>query len=177
MVSMFRPLKRPQSHMRSGRAIADEKSLCRLFPFEVTVSALTLGFLILILVLIAQRMLLPGIVIIGSFILFVLWLTGLVETSIQLFGPNSSVNTLCNTYVNGQSFSGVSLETLAWLEQKNICEYHRAVLTILRTCSVIANADVLGNCWDAAYAFEVVGVVFLLWMMVMAYQVNRDEYD
>ena len=37
--------------------------------------------------------------------------------------------------------------------------------------------SITGNCWSAAYAFEVVGVVFLLWMMIMAYQVNRDEYD
>ena len=34
-----------------------------------------------------------------------------------------------------------------------------------------------GNCWSAAFAFEVVGTVFLGWMMLMAYQVNRDEFD
>ena len=88
----------------------------------MTVSALAIGFLILILVLIAQRILLPGIVIIGSFILFVLWLTGLVETGIQMFGPSNAVNNLCNTYIQGQQITGVSVGTLAWLEQRNICE-------------------------------------------------------
>lgn len=94
----------------------------RLFPYEVTISALCLGFLILILFLIAQRTLLPGIVIIGSFILFVLWLTGVIQTAIQLFGPSGGTNSLCNTYVSGQVYNGVSIGTLAWLEQRNICE-------------------------------------------------------
>ena len=95
----------------------------RLFPYEVTVAALTIGFILLIFFLIANRMLLPGIVIIGSFILFVLWLTGLVETAIMDFGPSSSVNGNCGAYITGQPFTGVSLDTLAWLEQQNICEF------------------------------------------------------
>ena len=41
----------------------------------------------------------------------------------------------------------------------------------------MSSDEATGNCWSAAFAFEVVGTVFLLWMMVMAYQVNRDEYD
>ena len=94
-------------------------------------SAIALGFLLLILVLIAQRSLLPGIVIIGSFILFVLWLTGLVETGILLFGPSQSVNGLCNTYINGQATNVVSVANLAWLEQKNICTYFVGELRIL----------------------------------------------
>ncbi|MCJ1485603.1 hypothetical protein MMC06_005778 [Schaereria dolodes] len=124
-----------------------------LFPYEVTVSALAILFICLMLGLISQRMLLPGIVIIGSFILFVLWLTGLIETSIMLFGPVGSVNGNCNVYVLNQT-PGANLNTLAYLEQKNICQS-----------------------WQAAFAFEVVGTVFLLWMMIMAWQVNRDEYD
>ncbi|MCJ1256707.1 hypothetical protein MMC24_004531 [Lignoscripta atroalba] len=126
----------------------------RLFPYEVTVSALAVAFIILMLILISQRMLLPGIVIIGSFILFVLWLTGLIQTSIMLFGPVGSVNGNCNLYVTSQPFTGPSLNTLAYLQQKNICQS-----------------------WQAAFAFEVIGTVFLLWMMIMAWQVNRDEYD
>lgn len=85
-------------------------------------SSLATLFLILILILISQRMLLPGIIILGSFILFVLWLTGLIETSIQLFGPTGSVNGNCQLYVTGQPFTGESINTLAWLEQNNICE-------------------------------------------------------
>ena len=67
-------------------------------------------------------MLLPGIVIIGSFILFVLWLAGLVETAIMDFGQGGNVNGNCGTYITGMPFTGVSLDTLAWLEQQNICE-------------------------------------------------------
>lgn len=34
-----------------------------------------------------------------------------------------------------------------------------------------------GNCWKTAFAFELVNTVFFFWMMVMAWQVNRDVYD
>lgn len=37
--------------------------------------------------------------------------------------------------------------------------------------------DYLGSCWKAAFAWELIGTVFLLWMGIMAWQVNRDEYD
>lgn len=72
------------------------------------------------LYLIANRQLLPGIVILGSFILFVLWLVGLIVISIELWGPAGSVNGNCNLV---QSSSGQSIETLAWLEQHSICEF------------------------------------------------------
>lgn len=124
-----------------------------LFPYEVTISAMAVVFIVFILMLISQRQLLPGIVIIGTFILFVLWLTGLIQAAVTLFGPLGNVNANCNIYVNNQGWSGVSVGTLAWLTQKNIC-----------------------NCWEAAFALEVVGTVFLLWMMVMAWQVNRELY-
>lgn len=35
----------------------------------------------------------------------------------------------------------------------------------------------VGVDWRTAFAFEIVGTIFLLWMMVMAYQVNRDDFD
>jgi hypothetical protein len=41
--------------------------------------------------------------------------------SIQLFGPDGGVNNNCNTYVFSMPFTGVSVDTLAYLEQKNIC--------------------------------------------------------
>ena len=43
---------------------------------------------------------------------------------------------------------------LAYLEQRSICQS-----------------------WSAAFAFEVVGTVFFLWMMIMAWQVQQDEYE
>lgn len=90
----------------------------------------------------------------GSFILFVLWLVGLIVISLQLWGPSGSVNGNCNLYVTGDSVTGTSnaLATLAWLEQKSIC-----------------------SAWMAAWAFALVGDVFLGWMIIMAYQVYRDD--
>lgn len=85
-----------------------------------------------------------------------LWLAGLIETAIQLFGPSGSVNGNCNLYVLGMPVTGTSnLEgALAYMEQKSICQS-----------------------WSAAFAFEVVGTVFFLWMMIMAWQVQQDEYE
>ncbi|KAG7006125.1 hypothetical protein G7Y79_00016g041100 [Physcia stellaris] len=122
-----------------------------IFPYMIAVGCLTLIFLFIILVLISQRQLLPGIVVLGSFILFVLWLTGLIETAIQLYGPKGSVNSYCTAY---RPSSGPSASTLAWLETQGIC-----------------------NDWRAAFAMLIVGTVFLLWMMVMAWQVNRDDFE
>ena len=34
-----------------------------------------------------------------------------------------------------------------------------------------------GNCWRTAFAFELVNVIFFLWMIIMSWQVNRDVYD
>jgi hypothetical protein len=75
------------------------------------------------LVLIAQRRLLPGVVMLFSFILLVLFIAGIVGTAMNLFsGPN--ITNQCNTYVNNFSSQayGSSVETLAWLQQNNICK-------------------------------------------------------
>ena len=124
-----------------------------IFPYSIATASITLLFLAIILGLIQMRQLLPGIVLLLSFILFVLYLTGLIETSIQLYGPTGSVNSYCSLYkpVSGTTDSQA---TLAYLETLGIC-----------------------NDWKAAFSFYIVGCVFLLWMMVMSYQVNRDEFD
>ncbi|KXX74037.1 hypothetical protein MMYC01_209558 [Madurella mycetomatis] len=124
------------------------------FPYYITVAALTVAFILLLLWLIFQRRLLPSIVMIGGFILFVLWLVGLIVISIQLWGPTGSVSSNCNLFVFGVNPQplGQSLETLAWLEQRSICQS-----------------------WQAVFAFGLVGAIFLLWIMVMAYQVFADD--
>jgi hypothetical protein len=71
--------------------------------------------------LISQRQLLPGIVIMGSFILFVLWTVGLIVISVQLWGPSGSVNANCQLFINTKSSTGANTDTLAWLEQHSIC--------------------------------------------------------
>lgn len=117
-------------------------------------ASLSLLFLLTILILAGQRMLIPGGIILGAFILFVLWLTTLIETAIQLYGSGANVNGNCNEYVSGQQFTGVSLETLAYLTQINIC-----------------------NCWKAAFAFEIVAAVLYVWIGILAYQVQNDLED
>ncbi|KAK3391661.1 hypothetical protein B0T20DRAFT_85127 [Sordaria brevicollis] len=124
------------------------------FPYFITVSALTILFITILLALIFQRRLLPSIVMIGGFILFVLWLVGLIVISVQLWGPNGSVNSNCNLFVFGAEPKpkGQNLETLAWLEQRSICQQ-----------------------WHAAFSFGLVGTVFLVWIMVIAWQVFAED--
>ncbi len=88
----------------------------------VAASALGLAFIVLILVLVARHVLVPEIVILGSFILCVLWFTGLIGTSIQLYGSTTNVNANCQNYVVNRPFNGASINTLAWLTQINICK-------------------------------------------------------
>lgn len=88
-----------------------------------------------------------------SFILFVLFLTGLIETSIQLYGPKNSVNYYCNLYTPARGLQNGEA-TLAYLETLGIC-----------------------NDWKAAFSFWLIGCVFLLWMMMISFQVNRDEFN
>jgi hypothetical protein len=93
----------------------------RIFSYGVTVGALTIIVVIIEIVLVSQRRLLPGIMMLLSFILLVLFITGVIGTGIQLFG-GSNVNNLCNAYVNNQKQTGPSVNTLAWLEQQSICK-------------------------------------------------------
>ena len=140
--------------------------------------------------LISQRQLLPGIVIMGSFILLVLWTVGLIVISIELWGPRGSVNSNCQLYVNGRPSTGASTQTLAWLMQRSICKLFyllsfccyvsRKYLTRCRGIAIARSFELmccfyLGQSWTAAWAFQLVGCVFLLWMMIMAYQVYRDD--
>ncbi|OJZ89557.1 hypothetical protein ASPFODRAFT_42813 [Aspergillus luchuensis CBS 106.47] len=94
-----------------------------LFPYMITTGALGIFFVIFILILAAQRFLLPGIIIIGGFILFVLWLTGLVETSLQLYGVVANVNDNCRNYIDNVKPVGDGWKTLAWIEEETICKF------------------------------------------------------
>lgn len=59
--------------------------------YGVTVGALTIVFILIAEILLNQKNLQPGMVIIGSFILFVLYLAGMIETAIELFGSTVSI--------------------------------------------------------------------------------------
>lgn len=90
-------------------------------PYGVTVGALAMIFIIIEIVYIAQRKLLPNLMMMLSFILLVLFLAGIIGTAIQLFaGPN--INNQCNTYVFNDDSSGPNTNTLAYLQQRNICK-------------------------------------------------------
>ncbi|KAF7534113.1 hypothetical protein G7Z17_g13414 [Cylindrodendrum hubeiense] len=122
------------------------------FPYLITVAALGIFFIGIIFWLIAQRRLLPAIVMIGAFMLFVLWLVGLVIVAIQLFGPDNSINSVCSVEVFGRNPQGQTEETLAWLQQRSICQS-----------------------WQLIFAMTLTGVAFQIWVMVMSYQVFADS--
>ena len=95
----------------------------RFFPYWITVSSLTIVFIVLLLWLISQRRLLPSIVILGAFMFFVLWLVGLIVVSIEMWSASGSVSNNCDVLVFNNPPTGQTLETLAWLEQRSICKF------------------------------------------------------
>lgn len=118
-------------------------------PFGITVGALTVLFIFAMLLLIFQRRLLPGLVMIGSFILLILYITGLVESAIQLFGPQGDINSQCQQQTSFRG-TGMPVATLAYLEQHGICQS-----------------------WLALFAFYIIGAVFLVWMIILGSTVAR----
>lgn len=93
------------------------------FPYYVTVASLCVAYIFVLLWLVFNQRLLPAIVMIGAFMLFVLWMVGTVVVSIELFGPSGSIQSNCNVAVFSQNPTGQSLTTLAWLQQRSICTY------------------------------------------------------
>ncbi|KAF2429634.1 hypothetical protein EJ08DRAFT_670918 [Tothia fuscella] len=123
-----------------------------LFPYGITAGALTVLFIIIQLIMTAQNRLLPGFMMLSAFILLVLYIAGMIQTAILLFGPGA-VNASCQRYVNNNPQSGASANTLVWLYQNNIC-----------------------SSWDAAFSFWLIGVIFFVWMLIMSSQVGRGAY-
>lgn len=103
--------------------------------------ALTEAFVWVVLLLSFSRRLFPGVMILKAFILFVLYLTGMIGTAIQLFGP---VIKECK----GPTSNGLSVDTLMWLLQRTTCED-----------------------WYVVFGFWVVGMVFEIWILIVARQV------
>jgi hypothetical protein len=104
VASMSNPLTRP-----------------RLFPFGITTGALTILFMAILMILSQNSTLTPGICIVFCFMLFVLYLTALIETGVQLFGAGN-VSANCQNIVFNNPVKGPGYQTLAWLQQQNICE-------------------------------------------------------
>lgn len=99
------------------------------FPYFVTVTAISVTFVLAMMWMIYQRRLLPAIVMIGGFALFVLWMVGLVASSIELWG-SGGVQSVCNLQVFNQSPHAPDETTLAWMQQRNICEFKKNSLKI-----------------------------------------------
>lgn len=107
----------------------------RIMPYGVAVGVVSLVFIAIMMILISQRRLLPGIMMLFSFILLVLFITGIVGTALQLFaGPN--VNNLCNQFVGNMKQYGPSVSTLAWLQQQNICKCTPSAFSPGWTCTI-----------------------------------------
>lgn len=108
----------------------------RLFPFGVTVGALTIALVVVIDILEIKRSLVPGVMIMLTFLFFVLYLTSTIETGVILFGPGNNVDKQCRNNINNNPITGQSIATLAWLELNSICEWlsptHQALRKLTR---------------------------------------------
>jgi len=143
LISRFADLASQQSRLGLGTPW--------IIPFSITVGALTEAFVWAMLFLSFQRRLVPNLVMLWTFILFVLYLTGFIETAIQLFGP---VIRACKSQVDRNDQSGASVDTLVWLQQSNTC-----------------------TDWYVGFAFWTAGMVMLVWMFFIARAVGmrRDS--
>ncbi|KAI5286167.1 hypothetical protein KEM54_006998 [Ascosphaera aggregata] len=86
----------------------------------VASTSISLVFLIVMSYFMGTFQLMPDFMILGSIILFALWLTGLIETGIQMFSSAPNVNNNCINFVYRREYKGPSALTLAWLEQVTI---------------------------------------------------------
>jgi len=124
-----------------------------LFPYAVVVGALTVLFLVILAIMSNNNSLTPGIAMVFCFVLFVLYLTGIVETGVQLFGAGG-VSGNCNRYVSNSKVTGPTTETLAWLQQNSICQQ-----------------------WYTAFAFWLVGVLLFFFMFFFSLQIGSGQMD
>ncbi|KAG0123548.1 hypothetical protein HOY82DRAFT_231549 [Tuber indicum] len=119
------------------------------YYFLLAISTLTILFVFSVVALYYVHLLLPIIVMISSFIMFVLWLTGLIKASIELWGPLGSINDNCVRYVyNDQFWGGRNLDTLARIQQEGVC-----------------------NLWKTTFALEMISTFVFLWLILMSWQV------
>ena len=121
----------------------------RIIPYGITVGALTEVFVWAMLFRSFQRKLLPNHVMMLAWIMFALYLTGFIETAIQLFGP---ILPACKRWVDGRDDSGLSYDTLVWLTQARTCES-----------------------WYIIISFWGTGGLMLIWIIILAYNVQSKS--
>lgn len=152
----------------------------RYFPYYITVASFSILYVGTLVFLLSRHRLLPAIVMIGAFLVLVLWFVGLVVVAIQLWGSNG-VNGECNLRVFNENPKGDTRETLAWMMERSICKLNCSLLIgprceawgLVYYGSGLANAKgiIEGQSWHAVFAFSLVGMLCLIWVMVMAYNV------
>lgn len=101
--------------------VANSEARYRLFPFAITTGSLTIFLIALLSWFSKNQTLTPQLLLLLSFIMFVLYLTGLIETGLLLFGAGQVSNSCKAAQATG--IRGVSVNTLAWIAQNNICTY------------------------------------------------------
>lgn len=71
---------------------------------------------------------------------------------LTLCGLQGNVNGACNSAINNDSSFGTNVETLAWLQQRGICQS-----------------------WIAVFSFWIVGFILFVWLFILAIVVNRKQ--
>lgn len=117
------------------------------FYFLMAISIITFFYIGVILALYYTHRLLPVYVFLLSFVMFVLWLTGLIKASIELWGPMGSINDNCTRYVfRPGEWGGRSVETLARIQQEGVC-----------------------NMWKTSFALELITTAFMFYLLFLAH--------
>jgi hypothetical protein len=83
--------------------------------------SLSVIYIVMSVILAQRRYLLPGVIILLAVLLIPMWVTGLVATSIALWGSQDGVNARCNRNLQALSTGGHDIYTLLWLQENSIC--------------------------------------------------------
>lgn len=111
-------------------------------------STITIIFVCAVVALYYVHLLLPIVVMIGSFIMFVLWITGLVKESIELWGPLGSINDNCVRYVyNDDRWGGGNLYTLARIQQEGVCNLWQTTFALEMIATSVLPLAVVSGFW------------------------------
>ena len=147
----------------------------------MTTGGVSVIAVIFVALLIAQKRMIPGLMMMIAFALFVLYMTGLVETGIQLFGPGTISNN-CQRYVQHSKVTGLSVDTLAWLSQNDLCECLPKQIPAMRDRADfvrrgLTGCAIVGNEWYTLFVFWFVGAMLGPWMLIMAMQVATGGFE
>ena len=116
----------------------------------ITVTSLTIAVVLILVSLYYIGLLLPLPVALAAFVMFTLWLTGLIKSSIELWGPLGSINDNCVRFVYQPGFwGGKSIDTIARIQQEGMC-----------------------NLWKTVFALELIATVLWVWLGFMSWQVR-----